>query len=367
MKVLSIIETIEMSHGGPPEVLKNQISQINKKEKIIDTLLLKNISFYYLIKILFIRKHRLKFYDFLNNYDLMHFHTLWSLKVFFLAYFANKTLVKFFFVGHGYIDLWSINEQYIKKKLFIYFFLQYAYSSASCSFFSTVDEYLEAKKSLKIHNPFIIPNGVNLNLFKARKIKKKIKKKILFFGRIHKKKGLDILIDVVSKLPPYFFDDFSFHITGPGKKKHIDYFKNKINQKSLQNKIKIYGAISSKNKIQYLKKFDIFILPSFEEGDSIALKEALASYLPVIITKQCRMNIVKDYNAGIIIESNNNSLYKALLKIRKANIILMANNARKLVEEKFDNRICSMRLLKVYQDIMCCAHKSRDWYFDEEK
>ena len=82
---------------------------------------------------------------------------------------------------------------------------------------------------------------------------------------------------------------------------------------------------------------------------------------------QLPIELEKDYNAGIIIESNNNSLYKALLKIRKANIILMANNARKLVEEKFDNRICSMRLLKVYQDIMCCAHKSRDWYFDEEK
>ena len=364
MKVLSVIETIEMSHGGPPEVLKNQISQINKKEKIIDTLLLKNISYYYLIKILFIRKHRLKFYDFLNNYDLMHFHTSWSLKVFFLAYLANKTLVKFFFVGHGYIDLWSINEQYIKKKLFIYFFLQYAYSSAACSFFSTVDEYLEAKKSLKIHNPFIIPNGVNLNLFKSRKIKKKIKKKILFFGRIHKKKGLDILIDVVSKLPPYFFDDFSFHITGPGQKKHIDYFKNEINQKSLQNKIKINGAISSKNKIQYLKKFDIFVLPSYEEGDSIALKEALASYMPVIISKQCRLNIVEEYEAGIEIETNKKSLHNALMKLQELDLIKMGYNARKLIEEKYDNKICSQKLLNVYEDLCNETRVSEDWVKD---
>ena len=51
---------------------------------------------------------------------------------------------------------------------------------------------------------------------------------------------------------------------------------------------------------------------------------------------QLPIELEKDYNAGIIIESNNNSLYKALLKIRKANIILMANNARKLVEEKLE-------------------------------
>ena len=35
MRILSVIETFESSHGGPPQVLKNQIKVINKEKKII--------------------------------------------------------------------------------------------------------------------------------------------------------------------------------------------------------------------------------------------------------------------------------------------------------------------------------------------
>ena len=94
--------------------------------------------------------------------------------------------------------------------------------------------------------------------------------------------------------------------------------KKLIIEKKLTDKVKLNQPISRKNKIEYLKNFDLFILPSFEEGDSIALKEALASYLPVIISEQCRMNIVKDYGAGLITKTNSTDLYNCLNKIKKS-------------------------------------------------
>ena len=62
---------------------------------------------------------RKKIYKFLQKFDVIHFHELWSIKTIFLSYFAGKISSKHFFVGHGYLDPWSINEKYIKKKLFI--------------------------------------------------------------------------------------------------------------------------------------------------------------------------------------------------------------------------------------------------------
>ena len=35
MKILSVIETMSGSHGGPPEVLKNQVSVINRNKKLL--------------------------------------------------------------------------------------------------------------------------------------------------------------------------------------------------------------------------------------------------------------------------------------------------------------------------------------------
>ena len=150
MKILSVIETTDSSYGGPPEVLKNQIEVINHKNKIISTLKLNSLSLLFFIKILLFRPYRVRFYNLLKKFDIIHFHEIWSLKAMFIVYFANKMLIKFFFVGHGYLDNWSINQGYIKKKLFIKFFLQPAYNSSHAAFFSTIHELQEAEKNLKI-------------------------------------------------------------------------------------------------------------------------------------------------------------------------------------------------------------------------
>lgn len=361
MKVLSIIRTTKSSSGGPPSVLKNQLEVLNRDKKIVEVLELDTLTNFSLFKSFLFKSHRKKIYSFLTKFDLVHFHEIWSIKNVFIVYFLNKLLIKFFFVGHGYLDKWSINQKLFKKKSYILFFLQKAYDSAYASFFSTKDEYLESKKNIKSHKIFIIPNGISLNKYKKRKLVRKVKKKILFFGRIHPKKGLELLIEVIRQLPNDYFDEFTFNITGPGEAKHILKTKQLIKKYSLDKYISINDPVYGESKIPYLNKHDIFILPSFEEGDSIALKEALASSLPVIISKQCRLDVVKDYNAGIVVETNKKSIINALIKLKNVDLISMGNQARNLVEEKFDNEICSNRLYQIYQDIYNNTENSLDW------
>ncbi len=361
MKILSVIKTFKTEHGGPPEVLKNQLEIINMKRKKVYVLKLDMIKIGFLIKCFFFNSYRTKMYNFLKKFDIIHWHEIWNIKIILFVFFANKLLIKHFFVGHGYLDTWSINQKFLKKKLFLKFFLQPAYNSSFASFFSTYDEFLEAKKNLKIHNSFIIPNGVSLNKYKNRNLVYKKKKQILFFGRIHKKKGLDLLLDVIKELPDDYFDEFSFDITGPGLTKDIIKLKKTIKTFSLEKKVTYNSAIYGNDKIQYLNKFDVFLLPSFEEGDSIALKEALSSYLPVIISKQCRLDIIEKYNAGIIIQTNHKSLYDALIKLRSLDIVKMGYQARKLIEDKYDNLSCSDRLNSIYIDVFNETQTSLDW------
>ena len=364
MKILSVIETMNFEYGGPPEVLRNQIVNINSKKKIIYVLKLKLLSYFYLFKILFIKSYRLKFYRFLKKIDIIHFHEIWSLKIIIIIYLANKLLIKHFFVGHGYLDEWSLKQKLFKKFLFTFFFLKPLIKSSVAFFSSTIEEYLDIKKNFKLNDTFIIPNGIDLDQFNKRNLEHKKIKKILFFGRIHEKKGLKILIEAVKDLPSSYFDNFLFEITGPGSINKIKKIKKLIKSYSLEKKVLVNLPILRKDKIEYLKKFDIFILPSFEEGDSIALKEALASYLPVIISKQCRLSIVEEYKAGIEIETNKKSLLNALMRLKDLDLIKMGYNARKLIEDKYDNKICSQRLLNVYEDLINETKNSEDWVQD---
>jgi len=361
MKILSVIKTTESSYGGPPEVLKNQMDVINREKNIISVLRLNSLSYLFLIKCLLFKSCRVRFYKLLKKFNIIHFHEVWSLKVIIIVYFVNKILIKFFFVGHGYLDDWSIKQGYIKKKLFIKFFLQPAYNSSHAAFFSTINELQEAKKNLKIKDAFVIPNGLSLEKYKKRNLKDKIKKKIIFFGRVHKKKGLNLLLNAIKKLPDDYFDHFYFEITGPGSSKDINTLRQIITDSSFQKRVKYNNPVYGKNKIEYLKNYDVFILPSFEEGDSIALKEALGSYLPVIISKQCRLDIIMEYNAGIVVDTNEKSLYEALLKLKTSNILKMSYQARRLIENEYDNENCSKRLKSIYFDLYNQDHKSKDW------
>ena len=103
-------------------------------------------------------------------------------------------------------------------------------------------------------------------------------------------------------------------------------------------------------------------MPSFEEGDSIALKEAMALGLPVIISKQCRMNVIEEYKAGFLVETNSQDIKKTLLKLLNADLKQMGNNARNLIEKKYDNEECSRRLYDIYVDVLTGSYESKDWH-----
>ena len=118
MKVMSVILSMKEHHGGPPAVLNNQIKVINKDQKIVSIFKLSRISSFFLMKCILFKSYRLRIYNFLKKFNLVHFHEIWSIKVMLLVYFCNKLLIKHFFVGHGYLDSWSINQGKIKKKFF---------------------------------------------------------------------------------------------------------------------------------------------------------------------------------------------------------------------------------------------------------
>ncbi len=364
MKVLSVINNLSVKNGGPPEVLLNQIEVINKEKKIINVFRSNTITLIFLLRCLYNSRLKKKFKKFLKKFDVIHFHEIWSLKNIIIIYFAKKLLCKYLFVGHGHLDQWSLKQSSFKKKIFISFFLKSALNSASAIFFSNIDEFNDAKKNFKFNNVFIIPNGINISKFKRIELKNTSRKKIVFFGRIHKKRGIEILVEAIKKLPENYFKNYFFEICGPGEKKYVEYIKQIINKKIFKNKLYFKDFVKRKDKIKYLSEASIFVLPSYEEGDSIALKEALAMSIPVIISKQCRMDIVEKTNSGIVFELNVENLYNSLIKISENDTELMGKNARKLVEDRFDNYSCSERVLHIYQDMMCGSKTSKDWIYE---
>jgi glycosyltransferase involved in cell wall biosynthesis len=58
---------------------------------------------------------------------------------------------------------------------------------------------------------------------------------------------------------------------------------------------------------------DLLILPSYQEGQSMAVTEALCCGVPVVITNACHMPEVAIHGAGLIVENSATDLMEAIL------------------------------------------------------
>ncbi len=364
IRALNLVNSMDLTQGGPPEVIRNLKKSLNQDKKIISVLCLSRLKFSMILKFIFLTKARSKFFKFLSKYDIVHAHTIWSFRVALLTLFANSLGIKVIFSSHGYLDDWSMSHSVLKKKIFYILILKKLFLRSNI-FFSNIGEYQDSKKKFSYADKFVIPNGINLNTFNQNQKKKNFhKKKIVYFGRIHEKKGIEILLKAIKELPTNYFKTYCFEITGPGEPDYTFKINKMIKDFAIDNYVTMLSPKKGKEKIDYLLNADVFVLPSYEEGDSIALKEAMSANNAVIISEQCRLDLVEKENAGFIIKTDKESLKNALLKLNDHDLDMMANNSRNIIKKYFDNNYCAERVLKIYEDIHTGSFLSKDWISD---
>ena len=138
--------------------------------------------------------------------------------------------------------------------------------------------------------------------------------------------------------------DIHYVIAGRGEL--MEQHKLLIAKLGMQDNIHLLGYCNEVNR--WYKAADAFIFPSFREGLSVALMEAMASGLPCIVSKIRGNTDLIDENGGIYIEpASMNSVIHALNKILTRDLKQMgAYNCRKIV--KFGINKVSILMEKIY-------------------
>ena len=209
--------------------------------------------------------------------------------------------------------------------------------------------FFEQEKISKKNQSTLIPgSGVDTNFFKRKtKFSPNKKTNFIFIGRILKEKGILELISAFNKFQKNYPSKLT--IIGsydPANPSSVN-IKEFIDDVDLDQSIHYLGV--KKNIIDYLENSDCLILPSYREGLSNVLLEAMSMKLPVLASNVpgCKDLVIN--NNGFLFEpKSEESIYNALKKfasLSKREIIDMGENGRELVEKKYDFRL----LLKIYQ------------------
>jgi glycosyltransferase involved in cell wall biosynthesis len=165
------------------------------------------------------------------------------------------------------------------------------------------------------------------------------RKLILFLGRIHPKKGLDLLIRAFSRLADEW-SEYDLVVAGPDEDDLSPRLQKLAADLSVKHRIHWTGMLNGDEKAGAFRCARFFVLPSHQENLGIAVLEALAFGVPVLISK--KVNIwreVETYGAGYAVENDVEGIVdglKYMCNLRDAKYLRMATGARTCFTDRFD-------------------------------
>lgn len=326
MKICNLVPHIDEEASGPsysvPMLCKsiNELSNFEiklatlKSRKVLKKKIYKNhIEFKQLN---FLRKLGISFdmeYWLRNNakkYDILHSHGMWMMPNVYTSNFAKINNILSVVSPRGTLNKNALIYSRVKKTLMWNLIQKEALKISSAFHATSIQEYEDIRSQGFKQPVAIIPNGIsipspNLSFEKSLKFKK-----ILYLGRLHPKKGLDMAIDAWSKLEKNH-PNWRFDIVGKGEENYVNELKNKISSHK-SNNIRILGPLYGEEKIKKFFDSDLFILPTRSENFGMVIAEAMSCSLPVITTVGAPWENLNIKNAGWVAKIDTQSITECM-------------------------------------------------------
>jgi glycosyltransferase involved in cell wall biosynthesis len=177
---------------------------------------------------------------------------------------------------------------------------------------------------------------------------------LLFLGRIHPKKGCDLLIDAYARVAS---QDPRLHLVmaGPDEVGWVPRLQARAAQLGIAERITWPGMLQGDAKWGAFHAAEAFVLPSHNENFGIAVAEALGCGLPVLISDQ--VNIWREIEAdgaGLVTTDTaegTQQLLQRWLALDAPARARMAERARQCFERRYTAQAMCDSLLGVYRRI----------------
>jgi glycosyltransferase involved in cell wall biosynthesis len=303
------------------------------------------------------RQLTLDFYDQMKGADGIHIHGLWEQSTS-AAVHAARALGKPYIVSaHGMLERWALRNKRIKKAIYAALAERENVNGAACLHALTNAEAEDYRRFGSKSPIAVIPNGVAIpqrvdpEVFFWKYPSLRHKKIVLFLGRIHFKKGLDILVEswatIAKKWP-----EAHLVLAGPDFEATQAKVEALIAERGLGERVLFTGMLRDEMKWSALAAAHCFILPSYSEGLSVSTLEAMGVGLPVIITEQCNLPDVSRFETGWIIKATADEITSALNEcLRNSQLInrQIGDRGRQLIHDKYNWPSVARQMSEVYR------------------
>lgn len=297
----------------------------------------------------------------LREYDLVHCHGLWHFGT--LAPFLLDRRVAKVVTIHGVLDRWAVGHHQWKKQIMDVLAQKRLLKRADLIHLISPDEEADLRRYLGYSHPHVIfiPNGIPTADFDHLPPRGTFRQQlgltsgqpmILFMSRLHSKKGLDILLDAFARYARQH-PDVQLVLAGPddGYQATAEAF---IREHQLTNQVKLVGMLTGEVKRAALADADLFVLPSYSEGFSIAVLEAMAAGVACLVSDRVGFEgAIRECNAACLTDTTAEAIERNLERLLSDSAFRqqLAQAGQALVRQRYDIDTVANQLLTAYQTI----------------
>jgi len=285
-----------------------------------------------------------------GDYDRVMVNGIWQYLSFAAWRRFASSPIPYFVFPHGMLDPWfkeTFPLKHLKKWLYWPWADYRVLRDAAAVIFTSEEERLLARKSFWLYQAReqVSPMGVEVPAPPPPQSQEKFfehypelrnTRTLLFLGRLHPKKGCDILIDAFAHATN---NSVSLMLAGPNQIGWQKDLEQQAERLGVKQRVIFAGMLQGEMKQAALAVADAFILPSHQENFGMAVVEALAAGLPALISN--RINIWReiDQDRAGYVESDDFSGTTRLLNRWMAAPASVRNgmraNARRCFERRF--------------------------------
>jgi glycosyltransferase involved in cell wall biosynthesis len=381
MRILHIIDTLDPAAGGPSESIRRIVASypaMGHTGEVVtldapDALFLRELDFTVHALgprgstygknprlIPWLRQNR-------SRFDGAVSHGLWT----FTGYatwksFAGK--LPYVVFPHGMLDPYfkrAFPLKHVKKWVYWLYAQYWILRAAHRVLFTSTAEAELARQSFWLHrwNALVVPYGAtgpegNPAVYKAAFFAHTPgiagRPYLLFLGRIHPKKGCDLLVDAFARIASQA-PALQLVIAGPDQTGWRAELEAKAVAAGIADRLHWPGMVRSDLKWGAYYGCEAFVLPSHQENFGIAVAEALACGKPVLLADQ--VNIAADVKAAgaAFVEPDTAEgtlhLLESWLQTPPAERERMAASALACFRERYDMRENAKAIIRIFEEV----------------
>ena len=296
-----------------------------------------------------------------TGYDLLHVHAVFSYASTRAMKLARERRIPYLNRPLGQLCVWSLRQRALKKRVYLALAERANLRGAAALHFTTTQEQTEAEVLRLGTHGFVAPHGIELaaRVPDARvRLRERLgvppeSKVVLFLSRLHPKKGLEVLIPALARVTD---PQLIFALAGTAESPAFDAEVERwLAEAGLAARTRRAGFASGEWKQTLLQGADVFALTSHSENFGIAVVEAMAAGLPVVVTPGVALaEEVARFDTGLVPAQNSASVAAAVAELlaeaprREA----LGRNGQRLVHERYTWPAAARRIAGEYRMIL---------------